>query len=314
MRYVLFTFFFYGVVAVWAQVDTYLDISVQNDFLNYRGHGTDRYYTGGNHVSLLWLAPLKKIPVHYLTVAQRLYTPDDLQDTALRYLDYPYAGLLFFSYRMQDRIASSPVQWALSTSWGYSGRRSGARQTQQFLHRAIGDEIPVGWGHIVENGFFGQFSLLAGQSLYNKSHTSVTIFQEVEWGSVFQRIRWAIQFFQGQPHCLPAGSFNFFPITAATVAKRENIAISKRSIAAFFTPTISWVIKNRLLEENSVVPPNESRVICRRMGGLEFGLSLRNRKTVVQFVQYLQQREFIQAKPHAFGEISLLFPLGYKSQ
>lgn len=54
MRHIIFIFLFYGVVAVWAQVDTFLDIGVQNDFLNYRGHGTDRYYTGGNQVAIIF--------------------------------------------------------------------------------------------------------------------------------------------------------------------------------------------------------------------------------------------------------------------
>ncbi|NDF97635.1 MAG: DUF2219 family protein [Chitinophagia bacterium] len=305
MRYVPFIFFFYGVVAVWAQVDTFLDIAVQNDFLNYRGHGTDRYYTGGNQVALVFRTAPKKISYHFFSITQQLYTPANLQDTTFRQDDYPYAGLLFFSYRLQGRLGSLQTHWAASATGGYSGSRSGARKTQQFLHRAIGDEMPLGWDHIVENGFFGQLGLVLGQPLLATSRTTLSLYQAVEWGHLFQRMRWGLQLLCGSTD-LAMGSFCIVP-----TLKRAN---QKRSLSLFITPTVSRVFKNHLLQWQPDGGSVSGRTLCNEIMGLEFGVGARAGSTAVQFVQYLQQREFIQAEPHAFGEITLRVALFQSNQ
>lgn len=309
MRSVLFIFLFYGVVAVWAQVNTFLGLSVQNDFLNYRGHGTDRYYTGGNQLDFFLYDSKARISHHHISLTQQLYTPADLQDSLLRPLDYPYAGLLFVSYRIQHRIGSSKTRWALSSSWGYSGRRSGAGRTQQLLHRVIGDEIPQGWQYIAENGFFWQGSFLAGQPIVRISNATVLVYQAVEWGGLFQRIRWGVQVLHN-PMDWPMGSFLLFP--------EGKQGLSKKSLTLFLTPTITWVFKNRLLEwlpEINLVSFRQSRSINKQLIGLEFGLGYTTRNGNIQFVQYLQQPEFREAKSHAYGEITIRIPINfYKSQ
>ena len=305
MRRILCTLLCYGIVAVWAQVNVLLDITAQNDFLNYRGHGTDRYYTGGNQLGFLLQDPTKKISSHYFSVSQQVFTPSDLQDTALRSWDYPYGGLLFFSYQLQHDASSLKTKWALSSSWGFSGRRSGAHRTQQVLHRIIGDEIPRGWDHITENGFFMQFALLVGQPVISAPPTEVTVFQVAEWGHLFQRIRWGVQFLRGTYHA-PRGSFLFFP-TATHPTKT-------RSLSFFLTPTLSWVIRNQLLQWYPADRSIAGRILRQRLAGLEFGLGIRFRQTCLQFTQYLQQPEFEQAHSHAYGEISLLLPLVQSNQ
>ncbi|NBR36158.1 MAG: DUF2219 family protein [Chitinophagales bacterium] len=305
MRHIIFIFLFYGVVAVWAQVDTFLDIGVQNDFLNYRGHGTDRYYTGGNQVAIIFRTPPKRISYHRFSITQQLFTPDDLQDTSFRRQDYPYAGLLFFSYQAQGRLRSLRTLWAATSSWGYSGRRAGARKTQQLLHRAIGDEIPLGWDHIIENGFYGQLGFVLGQPLLATSRSTFFLYQAVEWGHLFQRMRWGLQFLRGSTD-LPMGSFS--------IATQEKSSVKKRSAAVFITPTITRVFRNGLLQWQPDGVSVSDRTLCNEVMGLEFGIGVRAGRTVAQFVQYLQQREFRQADPHAFGEITIRVALFQSSQ
>ena len=305
MRYVFFIFLLYSVVSVWAQVDIFLGLTAQNDFLNYRGRGTDRYYTGGHQVALLFYNRPAKFTHHQISVTQQLYTPDNLQDTALRFLDYPYAGLLFTSYKIQHSPLCSKTRWSFSSTWGYSGKRSGARQAQQFLHRAIGDEIPLGWSHIVENGFFAQFELLLGQPLLTGSKAALLGSQSIEVGTLFQRVRWGLTFVLGSTD-ISLGSFAFFSTSKAPS--------SKLSLAAFITPTFMRVFKNRLLQWEGYRRFDEKRVLSEQMAGLEFGLQLRLKRTFVHFAQYLQQREFEQAAPHAFGELGVVLPLFHKIQ
>jgi hypothetical protein len=305
MRYVFFIFLLYSVVSVWAQVDVFLGLTAQNDFLNYRGHGTDRYYTVWHQVALLFYKAPAKFTHHQISVTQQLYTPDNLQDTALRFFDYPYAGLLFTSYLIQHRPLSSKTRMSFSSTCGYSGRRSGARQAQQFLHRAIGDEIPLGWDHIVENGFFSQFKFLLGQPLLTSSKAALLGAQSIEVGTLFQRVRWGLTFILGSTE-MSLGSFAFY--------SNGKIPSAKISLAVFATPTFTRIFKNHLLQWPKYRRSDEQRVMSEQMAGLEFGLQLRVKKTHVHFVQYLQQREFQQASPHAFGEVGVVLPLFYKIQ
>ena len=303
MRSILFIFLFYGVVAVWAQVNTFLGVTVQNDFLNYRGHGTDRYYTGGNQLDYFLFDEKSRFSHHHISFVQQLYTPADLRDTLVRSLDYPYAGLLFLSYRIQHRPTASKTLWALSSSWGYSGRRAGARRTQQLLHRVIGDEIPQGWEHIVENGFFWQTAVLAGQPVFSFSTSRILVYQAIDWGLLFQRIRWGVQVLYN-PMGWPMGSFPLF--------QKTKQVLSKRGVTLFTTPTITWVIRNRLLEGRpvtAVMSPEERRSINKQLVGLEFGIGFTTALGNIQFVQYLQQAEFSQAEPHAYGEITIRLAL-----
>ena len=305
MRYVLLTFFFYGVVAVWAQVDTFLGVTVQNDFLDYRGHGTDRYYTGGHQVSLLFRKIGSRFTHHNVSLTQQLYTPDNLQDTAFRALDYPYAGLLFVSYRLQHRPTASKTSWGLSSAWGYSGKRSGAGQTQRFLHRAIGDEIPLGWNHIVENGFFAQFQLLLEQSLLTRSKVMVTFCQTIDMGTLFRRVKWGLPITVGRAS-MPMGSLALFQ------ERKSNL--SRFSLTTFMMPTFSRVFTNRLLQWPYHRSLGYQRALVEQLTGLEFGIQLGMGATTLHFVQYLHQAEFKQVGPHAFGEIAIMIPLSHNIQ
>lgn len=305
MRYVLFIFLLYSVLSVWAQVGAFMGVTVQNDFLNYRGHGTDRYYTGGHQVSLLFCKSRRVFSHHQVAVTQQLFTPDNLQDTALRNYDYPYAGLLFATYRIQHRAFTSKTLFSISSSCGYSGRRSGARQTQQFLHRAIGDEIPLGWEHIVENGPFVQFELLLGQPLLSMSVATAMLCQSIEVGSLFQRVRWGLSIMAGAA-AMPLGSFALFT--------KQRHSVKKVTTGIFITPTITRVFKNQLLQGSLQMGSDHSRTLNQQLAGLEFGLQLRLKRTTIHFTQYLFEREFEQAAPHAFGELGIVFSLAHKIQ
>lgn len=305
MRYVFVIFLLYSVLSVWAQVGTFFGVTIQNDFLNYRGHGTDRYYTGGHQASLLFCNSRRVVSHHQVSVTQQLYTPDNLQDTSVRYSDYPYAGLLFATYRIQHRMLTSKTRCSISASFGYSGKRSGARQTQQFLHRAIGDEIPQGWDHIVQNGPFVQFELVLGQPLLAVSVATAMLCQSIEVGSMFQRVRWGLSILVGAA-AMPLGSFTLF-----TEQRQTN---KKYGVGFFVTPTITRVFKNRLLQGSLQLGSHYQRVLHEQLAGLEFGLQLRLKRTKVHFTQYLLEREFEQVSPHAFGELGIIFPLFQRIQ
>jgi hypothetical protein len=54
-------------------------LEVQNDFLNYKGHGTDKYFTGG--ITCGGMIQLKNNQTHYFNIAlvQKTYTPSNIR-------------------------------------------------------------------------------------------------------------------------------------------------------------------------------------------------------------------------------------------
>jgi len=131
MRFLFLIFIFYGAFSVWAQVHTFLNVQVENDFINWWGKGSDRYYTGGNFISVQRIWQNKAVCLIGTELVQKAYTPSNLQAIKVEEMDFPYAGLLF----MRNFILISPAQkkWTLllRISSGTSGPRSGVALFQK---------------------------------------------------------------------------------------------------------------------------------------------------------------------------------------
>ena len=131
MRFLFLIFIFYGAFSVWAQVHTFLNVQVENDFINWWGKGSDRYYTGGNFISVQRIWQNKAVCLIGTELVQKAFTPSNLQAIKVEEMDFPYAGLLF----MRNFILISPAQkkWTLNlrNSRGTSGPRWGGARFQK---------------------------------------------------------------------------------------------------------------------------------------------------------------------------------------
>jgi hypothetical protein len=137
-----------------------LSLTWENDAIS----DTDRHYTHGARVAYLsrdnalprwarWLADhvpavgmKKQADKLGLEAGQEIYTPEDLQNTALIPNDRPYAGWLYTSLSLQRRGQTThawPVMETLRLDLGIIGPEALAEEAQRVLH---GDE-PTGWHH-----------------------------------------------------------------------------------------------------------------------------------------------------------------------
>jgi len=88
-----------------------LVLSEDNDFLNFRGEGTDRGYTNGMRFSV-WYSKKNKpsfadrllikmennaVNRYGWGITQLMYTPCDIETKKIQYHDRPYAGVLFIN-------------------------------------------------------------------------------------------------------------------------------------------------------------------------------------------------------------------------
>ncbi|HEX9810402.1 MAG TPA: lipid A deacylase LpxR family protein [Alphaproteobacteria bacterium] len=128
--------------------------------------GTDRHYTHGTRLAWLsaeddlpgfgrWLA--RNLPILAAggrkrigyALGQNMYTPEDIDTTALQPDDRPYAGWLYGEIGVLSETGNRLDSVALSV--GVVGPLSFAEDTQRKWHDWFGFQDPEGWDHQLEN-------------------------------------------------------------------------------------------------------------------------------------------------------------------
>lgn len=140
-----------------------LEVRWDNDYLIFKGDGTDRYYTNGVRVEYFYRRVKRNFMQRLLLqvadddnlygwgLAQHMFTPSRIDIAEVQHSDRPYAGALFaiHSLRSVDREKRMSVTTAVKL--GVMGPLSMADQAQTWVHNAIGYTRPEGWGNQVPN-------------------------------------------------------------------------------------------------------------------------------------------------------------------
>lgn len=146
----------------------FASFTFENDFFA----GSDQHYTNGVQAAFLtdlegappWLRNLSADPKAVFAFGQRIYTPTDTDIEPPDPHDRPYAG---WAYLMGDvRTRDDAVIDHLTVAAGVVGPASGARETQNGVHRMIGANRARGWDGQVRN----RATLMAG---YERAWPSV---------------------------------------------------------------------------------------------------------------------------------------------
>ena len=152
-------------------------VTEDNDLFVYPK--TDKHYTQGLHLGLLWpdeespwpMRPLAWLPdfgmtgathTYGLRIGQDMYTPVDLTKNPPDRADRPYAGWLFVGFIRDDRgtLANGiPMRDHLEVDLGVVGSDSLVSDTQIWWHNLIGSIQPNGWRYQLNNepGFLINF-------------------------------------------------------------------------------------------------------------------------------------------------------------
>lgn len=135
--------------------------------------GEDKHYSQGINVSLLWpdhavpwvLTPLSKIPAWGITdrttqlgvgIGQCMFTPEDIESTAVIKDDRPYAGWLYLGLMRQTRgtwFAGLPARDDFELDLGVVGPSSLAGNTQTWYHDLINVPEANGWDNQINDEF-----------------------------------------------------------------------------------------------------------------------------------------------------------------
>ncbi|MFM1858401.1 MAG: hypothetical protein RLZ05_1461 [Bacteroidota bacterium] len=311
MRNVFFLFLLYGTISVWAQVKTFLAADIENDFINFRGRGTDCYYTGG-HRLIFWEENSKKTCRSFgISITQQTYTPSNLQEINPATLDYPYAGLLFCSLHMLVLIPQKEIRVYNKFSFGTSGPRSGVATLQRTIHRIIGDEIPQGWFLLNSSNEFIQFETQLIYPVFTSKRWHIEVLQKWEGGNYFNHLNSGFRTYWGE---LPLSNsmFSNYVTHARSNCKKKS---SKMATSFVFAADYAQVLRNRILEESAFRETIALRTmpisdfINRSYVHLSLGFGFSFGKTGIYFMQHWQDRETFKLNPHSFGSVQVSYQL-----
>jgi lipid A 3-O-deacylase len=302
-------------------------LRIDEDYLNYRGKGSDRYYTGGFDFSFyyhskknrllpaLFIPPPNSQPVSFVSLQQLVNTPANLTATERNKNDYPYAGVLFVDYGKLFNDSAKSSRLTAELSVGIIGPYSCAQQIQQYFHRIIGDAQPNGWSTQIPTGLVFNYKLKIEKGLINyRKHIELNGNAEVNTGTTFNNCSVGLLFRTGKS----LGYFSNYEIAGFNTKNN-----SKGRFVFFMQPQLTVVIYNEMLQgslfkkrignvaEGAYVVKAED--ISRLIVSFAFGFKYETKNAAISFSQHMQTREFNQVNGHEYGNISFVFKLNKKT-
>ena len=175
----------YGHVVCFAQEENYLRksfrLTIDNDFLNYRGRGTDRYYTNGLQMeysypqkerkffgSTLLLRPWNdSVNLAHWKITQLMFTPDDISETEILYKNRPYAGALFVTRGFTTFSHALNLSLHSEIDIGLIGPVSFAKNVQTWVHGVIRYNKPKGWDNQIKTDIVLNYNIDLDKQVIN---------------------------------------------------------------------------------------------------------------------------------------------------
>jgi lipid A 3-O-deacylase len=161
-----------------------LRIYEDNDFLDLRGSGTDRYYSNGLRIDVLYtkrkeakfpsnlLYKLKQADdnIYGFGITQTMYTPLDISKKEIQYGDRPYAGLLHLNHTLVSSNHTRNERLVTEINLGLTGSLAFAKETQTLVHEWIKYQKPEGWDNQIKGDLLLNYYVQYEKLLLQPSH------------------------------------------------------------------------------------------------------------------------------------------------
>jgi lipid A 3-O-deacylase len=291
-----------------------LVLSEDNDFLNFRGEGTDRGYTNGMRFSVWYSKKNKPALIDRLLITmtgeavnrygwgltQLMYTPCDIETKKIQYHDRPYAGVLYISRSLISSNKQKKERISSTISLGTIGRYSYARETQTFVHKMIRYDKPEGWNNQIKPDIIIDYAidyekLLAAPSknfelIGNTGGNAGTLQNDLLAGIQF-RAGLLNNYFDDAYGLTTGKTKIFFYMKCNFICVMDNSSLQ----GGFFSHRSPYVI------------PKDS--INRVQMNYEYGISIAAKKVGVRIYEQIQTQEFKGTYAQQIGNITLYFKL-----
>lgn len=297
-----------------------LRIHWDNDFINLRGDGTDRYYTNGLRIDYLYTKIKKaKFPSSLLLnisdnnnniygwgIAQFMFTPKNIDVPDIQYNDRPYAGALYSIHSLQSINSAKEIKVISELRLGVLGPLSFAKETQTWVHRIINDTKPAGWNNQVPNDIIINYNINIEKKMLHPSK-SIMVIGNIETfnGTVYNAA--------GAGFMLRAGKFNnYFTNLTELPATADN----KTQLFLFIKPSARLVLSNALLQGGILNQPNPRDVYVLNKDQIErlvmlydMGVTFENPKFSITVSQKFISAEFKVQYTQEFGNLVMQIKL-----
>jgi hypothetical protein len=223
-----------------------------NDYINLRGDGTDRYYTNGIRLdffytkkqkanfpsSLLFNISENNNNVYGWGLAQFMFTPKNINVSYIQYNDRPYAGALYSIHSLQSIDKSKQIKVTSEIRFGVIGPLSFAKETQTWVHDAFNFTKPLGWDNQVPNDIMLNYNInIEHQMLRPSTNMLVTGNIEAFFGTVYNAA--------GSGFMLRLGKFNNYLEDFSELLEKGN---GQFQLYVFMKPSARVVLSNALLQ------------------------------------------------------------------
>lgn len=302
------------------------DLWIDEDYLNYRGKGTDYYYTGGLGISFFYTARKNKkvfslldqktnnSPVTFLSLRQITNTPTDIKIPGPVQNDYPYAAALFINYGKMYTNQPKKSRVISTVSIGAIGPFAMGEQIQKFFHRVVDYTQPEGWSSQLPNDLILNYRLNYEKNLWrHNQNTELIGIADVNAGLTFNNCRVGLLFRTGK-------HLNYF--SADEIAGVYTNKDRKGRFVFSMQPQVTIVAYNALLQGSLFKKRSSNwaddayvikwQDINRIIYGFAFGIAYETKFAGISISQHLQSKEFRQVKSHEYGNIGLIFKITKK--
>lgn len=295
-------------------------LSIDEDFINIRGEGTDEAYTGGLHLDYAYTARKVRfflgrwlpkageaaINTYEIGLSQMMFTPKDLSVTYPLRGDYPYAGTLLARYSLYSINPEKQYSVQSAVSLGVMGPVSQAEDIQLFLHNAIGDETPMGWKNQLPNDILLNYQLTGERRiLHGETKFELIGGGQVEGGSMINSASVYLLLRTGRMKPYFTGLLSRNGTPRINGMPRRN----RFQVYARVKPAVRFVAYDALLQGGVLLKQGKaiSPQIHHFIGSLDYGLTVAYKNFSVSFTQTSMSPFVEGAGAHETGNITLYF-------
>lgn len=298
-----------------------LDFRVEEDYLNYRGKGTDRYYTGGLNCSFYYDSKKTsfsasrfskkkdRTPVEFISLRHITNTPSNIRIPGHVENDYPYASALFITHGKLHTDSLKKIRLGFGLSAGVIGPLALGEKIQCYFHKVVAYTQPEGWISQLPNDLVLNYQFTYKKQLLNvNGRFEIIATAGINAGYNFNNCKVGL--------LLRAGNkLDYFSVneTDGFYARKNR----KGRLVFVLQPQITAIAYNALLQGSLLKTGMQKRRsnvyfinssdISRIIYSLSFGLTYETNFGGISINQHLQTKEFRMVESHEYGDIGLIF-------
>jgi lipid A 3-O-deacylase len=324
VRYIFFLMGLFTYKTVLAQKNNdiqFLKVNVDNDFVNFRGEGSDRGYTSGLKLEIYYTKNIEpKFPSSLLMtmkgdadnlycwgISHSLYTPVDIKTKLIQYGDRPYASTLILSNTLVSSDEINKQKITTSIGVGAIGDYAFGAEIQTWVHKTLNVVQPKGWDNQIQNDFLINYYFNYEKLILSPSK-SLEIIGNISGnlGTLSNNTGLGIQFRLG---ILNNYFSNNEKLYTKNAMKIDNKLIPLRAFFYIKTYTVA-VMDNSLLQggffsHNSSPYTISKDSINRIYMQYEYGFAVLKKRFGITLSTLLRTAEFKNSYSQQFGNVTL---------